>query len=392
MTATAAHGSCQDVEDPARDGGVLVALRLAQLRERPRREQAKTRLAAIDAARGRLPDLAPLLRQQLGRPLDDHDRRLVEHLAELLADPPPSDLARELEELLAMELTATGELEGLLERLDQRLRPLRELEEDLLWRLEQELFEQLEEELFERPALTPKASKPPAAAQAWAQANMARALAELEEAQAEARLRLRLAEAADEADEAMTAPPAGDTRAWNEPRAAWEDGEMAQREWDEALADTVMEEVEERIWWYLEDRGAYSREWVEWAEAEDEAHSAEDRLEDAQTEVAQTAERQRQEALAAKREARAAKAAERERQEVLAAERQRLAEAAEAAPAAHGPPPGDPEPACPGSPAEDRPGRAGDGRQRPPGPEGGGQGTVSRWFHRWAWKITVARL
>ncbi len=371
-------------------------LRLAQLRERPLRERAKASLAAIDAARGRLLDLAPLLRQQLGRPLDDHDRRLVGRLAEALADPPPSDLARELEELLAVELTATGELEGLLERLDQRLRPLWELEEELLWRLGEELFERLEEERFEWTALTPKASKPPEAARAWAQANMARARAELEEARAEARLRLRLAEAADEEDEAMTAPPAEDTQTWNELRAAWEAGEMAQWEWSEALlaealADTAMETVEEQLWGYL-DWGAY-REWVEWAEAEDEAQSAEGRLEDAQTEVAQTVERQRQEALAAKREARAAKTAERERQEALAAERQRLAEAAEAAPAAHEePPPGDPEPACPGSPAGGRPGRVGDGRQRPPGPEGGGQGPVSRWFHRWAWKITVARL
>ena len=42
------------MEDPARDGGVLVVLRLAQLQERPLRERAKTRLAAIDAARGRI--------------------------------------------------------------------------------------------------------------------------------------------------------------------------------------------------------------------------------------------------------------------------------------------------------------------------------------------------
>ena len=65
-----------------------------------------------------------------------------------------------------------------------------------------------ERKRFEWTAFIPKASKPLAAVQAWAQAKMARVLAELEEAQAEARLRLRLAEAADEEDEALTDPSA----------------------------------------------------------------------------------------------------------------------------------------------------------------------------------------
>ena len=290
------------------------ALRLARLRERALRDRAKTRRAAVDATRGRLLALLPLLRKERSlRPDCELLGCLAGRVEKALADAAPLGVGEELRELLRVELAAERDLKGMLERLRGCLRPLLALEWELLRALEKG-----------RAAPAPVVAR----------AEVAQLEARLRDRRAEAELRRALAEAADEEDlvernrkagvhEAEAGvraaeaawwalvegpePAAGDRPAWEAQLDALEEEKTraeqalseAEERADALLDETVEDDLEwlsewlsvdpeiwwERIWEHLEGGGTFGMEWERWARAVDAVSCAEYSLEEAQEEL-----------------------------------------------------------------------------------------------------------
>ena len=296
------------------------ALRLARLREQAWRDRARAKRDAVDATRGRLLALAPLLRKERAlQPGCELLEGLAGRVEGALADAAPIGVGEELRELLRLELATEQGLQGMLDRIRGCLWPLLRLEQELLCALEKG-----------RAAPAPVVAR----------AGVAELEAALEDRRAEAELRRALAEADDEEDLAECNRKAGVYEAeakvqaagdaWDAlaegPEPAAEDepaleARLVELEQEQARAGRALAEAEERagalldetideeldaldealmvastrggwaeekaerIWWHLAERGLFSPAWEEWAEAVEQVGCAEYCLEDAQCEL-----------------------------------------------------------------------------------------------------------